>query len=186
MVELILLQPADREQFIKDNQWAFRYGALAEFGKRNDQFEEGDEIIARQTIENCIDQGTAYRIWQNGQKAGGAVVNIKGDHGSLELLFVNPTMHSHGIGKAAWRAIEQIYPKVKVWETITPYFETRNIHFYVNKLKRATSIFTLTSAALRSLSSIIRAILIPAGRLLIIKSAGWIFALKKEWNRRYH
>ena len=133
MVELILLQPEDRERFIKDNQWAFRYGALAEFGKRNDQFEEGNEIIARQTIENCIDQGTAYRIWQNGQKAGGAVVNINGDHGSLELLFVNPTMHSHGIGKAAWRAIEQMYPKVKVWETITPYFETRNIHFYVNK-----------------------------------------------------
>lgn len=108
------------------------------------------------------------------KKQAGAVVNIKGDHGSLELLFVNPTMHSHGIGKAAWRAIEQMYPKVKVWETITPYFETRNIHF------------TLTSAALRSLSSIIRVILIPAGRLLMIKSAGWIFALKKEWNRRYH
>lgn len=133
MVELILLQPEDREQFIKDNQWAFKYGALEEFGKRNDQFEEDDEIIARQTIENCIDQGTAYRIWQNGQKAGGAVVSVKGDRGSLELLFVNPTMHSSGIGYAAWRAIEQMYPKVKVWETITPYFETRNIHFYVNK-----------------------------------------------------
>ena len=133
MVELILLQPADREQFIKDNQWAFKYGALEEFVKRNDQFEEDDEIIARQTIENCIDQGTAYRIWQNGQKAGGAVVSVKGDRGSLELLFVNPTIHSRGIGYAAWRAIEQMYPKVKVWETITPYFETRNIHFYVNK-----------------------------------------------------
>ena len=133
MVELILLQPADREQFIKDNQWAFKYGALEEFGKRNDQFEEDDEIIARQTIENCIDQGTAYRIWQNGQKAGGAVVSVKGDRGSLELLFVNQNIHSRGIGYAAWRAIEQMYPKVKVWETITPYFETRNIHFYVNK-----------------------------------------------------
>jgi hypothetical protein len=22
---------------------------------------------------------------------------------------------------------------VKVWETVTPYFETRNIHFYVNR-----------------------------------------------------
>lgn len=47
MVELILLQPKDREQFIKDNQWVFKYGALEEFGKRNDQFEEGDEIIKR-------------------------------------------------------------------------------------------------------------------------------------------
>lgn len=25
------------------------------------------------------------------------------------------------------------YPDTKVWETCTPYFETRNIHFYVNK-----------------------------------------------------
>ena len=24
-------------------------------------------------------------------------------------------------------------PKTKVWETCTPYFEKRNIHFYVNK-----------------------------------------------------
>ena len=26
-----------------------------------------------------------------------------------------------------------MYPQVKEWETITPYFEKRNIHFYVNK-----------------------------------------------------
>ena len=26
-----------------------------------------------------------------------------------------------------------MYPDVKVWETVTPYFEKRNIHFYVNR-----------------------------------------------------
>ena len=26
-----------------------------------------------------------------------------------------------------------MYPQVKVWETVTPYFEKRNIHFYVNR-----------------------------------------------------
>ena len=26
-----------------------------------------------------------------------------------------------------------MYPEVKVWETVTPYFEKRNIHFYVNR-----------------------------------------------------
>lgn len=26
-----------------------------------------------------------------------------------------------------------MYPEVKVWETVTPYFEQRNIHFYVNR-----------------------------------------------------
>lgn len=26
-----------------------------------------------------------------------------------------------------------MHPKVKIWETVTPYFEKRNIHFYVNR-----------------------------------------------------
>lgn len=28
---------------------------------------------------------------------------------------------------------EEKYPETKIWETHTPYFETRNIHFYVNR-----------------------------------------------------
>ena len=27
----------------------------------------------------------------------------------------------------------ELHPEVKVWETVTPYFEKRNIHFYVNR-----------------------------------------------------
>ena len=26
-----------------------------------------------------------------------------------------------------------MHPEVKVWSTVTPYFEKRNIHFYVNR-----------------------------------------------------
>lgn len=44
-----------------------------------------------------------------------------------------PESHSKGIGYAAWQAIESKYPETKQWETCTPYFEKRNIHFYVNK-----------------------------------------------------
>ena len=33
----------------------------------------------------------------------------------------------------AWKEIEATYPETKIWETYTPYFEKRNIHFYVNK-----------------------------------------------------
>jgi len=29
--------------------------------------------------------------------------------------------------------VEQLHPEVTVWETVTPYFEKRNIHFYVNR-----------------------------------------------------
>jgi hypothetical protein len=31
-----------------------------------------------------------------------------------------------------WFEIERLYPETKVWETCTPYFEKRNIHFYIN------------------------------------------------------
>ena len=50
----------DREQFIKDNQYAFKYGAMAEFGERDNHFEEDGEIISRVTIEQSLDGGTAY------------------------------------------------------------------------------------------------------------------------------
>ena len=46
-VTLIPLQPEDREQFILDNQWAFKYGAQQEFGMRDDRSEEGEEVISR-------------------------------------------------------------------------------------------------------------------------------------------
>lgn len=55
------------------------------------------------------------------------------NHNELELLFVSPHEHSKGIGYGAWQAVETLHPETKVWETCTPYFEKRNIHFYVNK-----------------------------------------------------
>ena len=133
-VELVSLQEEDKEQFIRDNQWAFKYGATEEFGMRDDHFEEDDQIISRETIERSIEEGAAYRIMADGKKAGGVVVSVDGEHGELEILFTLPECHSKGIGYKAWYEIEKLYPDVKVWETVTPYFETRNIHFYVNKL----------------------------------------------------
>ncbi len=80
-VILLPLEPEDREQFILDDQEAFNYGALVEFGPRDDHFEDEGEMISRETIEQSIDGGEALRIR----------------------------------------------------ETVTPYFEKRNIHFYVNR-----------------------------------------------------
>ena len=127
------LKAEDINQFVLDNQEAFRYGALEEFGLRDNHFEEEGEIISRATIEKAISEGEAYRIICDGKVAGGVVVRINGDKGDLELLFVSPRVHSKGIGYAAWCEIERMYPQVKVWETVTPYFEKRNIHFYVNR-----------------------------------------------------
>ena len=132
-VKLVPLEQADRNQFILDNQEAFRYGAMEEFGLRDDHFEEDGEIISRQTIEASIDGGTAYRIVYNDETVGGVVVKVEGKRGNLDLLFVVPGVHSKGIGYAAWQEIEALYPEVEIWQTCTPYFEKRNIHFYVNR-----------------------------------------------------
>ena len=70
---------------------------------------------------------------QAGRPVGGVVIRVDGERGDLELLFVSPGDHSRGIGYAAWCAVERLHPEVTVWETVTPYFEKRNIHFYVNR-----------------------------------------------------
>lgn len=75
----------------------------------------------------------SYRIVVDGEKVGGVVIKVSGENGDLELLFVSPSVHSKGIGYAAWCEVERLHPEIKVWETVTPYFEQRNIHFYVNR-----------------------------------------------------
>lgn len=51
------------------------------------------------------------------------VVEINDDNiNHLDFLFVRVGVQSKGIGQARWKIC-------------TPYFDKRNIHFYVNKLK---------------------------------------------------
>ena len=71
-VILLPLQPDDREQFIQDNQWAFKHGAQQEFGMRDERCEEGEEVISRKTIEDSID----------GEKVGGVVRRISRSNAS--------------------------------------------------------------------------------------------------------
>ena len=134
-ITLAPLTTEDREAFILENQTAFLYGATREFGLRDDHFEEDGEIISRKTIEGAIDgeHAEAYRVLLDGKKVGGAVISVEGSRGDLQLFFISPDVHSKGVGYGAWCAIEKLHPEVTVWETGTPYFATRNIHFYVNK-----------------------------------------------------
>ena len=114
-ITLTPLAADDREQFILDNQEAFRYGAMKEFGLRDDHFEEDGEIISRATIEKSIDGGVAYRIREDGKIVGGLVLKIdeKTQINELELLFITPGSHSRGIGTAAWQAAEHLYPDTR-------------------------------------------------------------------------
>ena len=137
-IKLVPLTADDREQFILDNQQAFKYGAQEEFGMRDDRMEEGEEVISRKTIERCLDdnQAEAYRIIHNKEVVGGMILKIDRQNakGELEILFIKPDAHCKGLGQAAWKAVEILHPEISVWETMTPYFVKRNIHFYVNRL----------------------------------------------------
>ena len=53
-VTLVPFTADDREQFISDNQLAFKHGALEKFGMRDDSTNDEDEIISRETIENVL------------------------------------------------------------------------------------------------------------------------------------
>lgn len=43
-VELRELGEGEREEFILENQWAFKYGAVEEFGVRDEHYEEDGEV----------------------------------------------------------------------------------------------------------------------------------------------
>ena len=129
------LEQNDREQFILGNK-----ELLNSVPQRNlewDHFEEDGEIISRKTIEDSIDSKNAktYRIILDNKKIGVVVLKIdeKNKKGELELLFINLEIHSKGAGYSTWLMIEKMYPEIEIWETLTPYFEKRNIHFYINK-----------------------------------------------------
>ncbi|MCR4994997.1 MAG: GNAT family N-acetyltransferase [Bacteroidales bacterium] len=53
--------------------------------------------------------------------------------GELAFLYVKVGVQSKGIGQAIWRAIEGMHSEIALWETCTPYFDRRNIHFYINR-----------------------------------------------------
>lgn len=122
------LAAENREWFIRSLQQAFRQAF-------KDELAENEEIISREEIESCMqgDQAQCLQIETDGSLAGGAVVNINPhtQHNGLELFFICTGQHGKGFGQQAWKLIEQRYPQTQVWETHTPYFEKRNIHFYL-------------------------------------------------------
>lgn len=125
-----LVPTIDRENFIVNIQAAFKKAVVEEYG------DDGKEVIPREDVEKSFaeDGAEILDIISGGKIVGGAVVVIRpNDHNELSLFFVNVGCHGKGIGLAAWRAIEARYPETEIWETVTPYFEKRNLHFYINK-----------------------------------------------------
>ena len=112
-------------------QEAFQKGYEDVYGKTKEIILPEKDIDISLNAANSI----KYKAVVSGEIVGGAVITIneKTQHNRLDFLYVKYGTQTKGIGFAIWNAIEKKHPDTKVWETCTPYFEKRNIHFYVNK-----------------------------------------------------
>ena len=130
-VRLELLAEKDLAEFKREMQKAFQYGYEQVFGPCD------GAVLPEQDIERSLQSSgaIAYAARVDGMLCGGAIVRIdrKKQHNHLDLFFVKVGAQSRGLGQAIWNRMEALYPETEVWETFTPCFEKRNIHFYVNR-----------------------------------------------------
>ena len=92
-------------------------------------------ILPLSDIEESLNApgALAYRILEDGNVVGNVILTVAGHRGEVLLFAMKASVHSRGVGTRAWFAIEAAHPQVREWTLVTPYFEVRNIHFYVNK-----------------------------------------------------
>ena len=125
------IEQVDLAQYKADMQEAFQKGFEDTFGPSDARILPEADIDRSLNTEGAI----AYKAVVDGAMVGGAVVVIDKatQHNHLHLLYVKCGAQCRGLGKNMWDEIERLHPRTKMWETCTPYFERRNIHFYVNK-----------------------------------------------------
>ncbi|MFC4631406.1 GNAT family N-acetyltransferase [Promicromonospora alba] len=131
-VTLVRADDADRPAFRKELQRAFTEAAAAYgIGGQEVPIPPDEDVRASFRAPGAA----VYYVLLEGAVVGGAALQIdaRTHRNSLNFFYVAPEHHGRGIGLKAWRAIEAAHPQTEVWETGTPYFEQRNIHFYVNK-----------------------------------------------------
>ena len=131
-LEILNLNSDELKVFKQDIQEVFQKGAESEF--ENLKF----EILPEEDIDKSLETkgAIAYKAVMNNEIVGGAIViDELTQYNHLDFLYVKYGIQGKGIGKFIWSEIEKKHPNTKVWETVTPYFEKRNIHFYVNLCK---------------------------------------------------
>ena len=157
-IQLIRLRTEQTVAFKEEMQEAFQHGFESYYKDDNQMTNEREQSQAclnyaerggirrsqwqvlpdkdfYQSLE--AEDAEAYEaIGEDGQRVGGAIIAVDAakHHGELSFLYVKVGIQSKGIGQGIWKAIETLHPEIEVWETCTPYFDRRNIHFYINRL----------------------------------------------------
>lgn len=129
-ITLELVREDELEDLKKKIQEAFGVAVVKEFGQQDGPIPDDEDLDESFHAPDAV----VYHLVEGGRRIGGAVLSIytETQYNSLNFFFVSPEYQNKGFGYAAWKAIEERYPDTKVWKTVTPYFEKRNIHFYVN------------------------------------------------------
>lgn len=116
--------------FKSDMKAAFRFGALEGMG-----FDE--DVLPEKSIDESLRAAgsAAYMVMLDEEMVGGAVIVIDPEtlRGRLDFLYVKVGCQGKHVGQFIWSEIEKLHPEVSVWETCTPWFDKRNIHFYINR-----------------------------------------------------
>ena len=126
-----IISDEDKNTFISEIQEAFQKAYVEEFG----EFEK--TILPLKDIEESFEAkgSEAYFAEIDGERVGGTIIVIDDNTGynSLHLLYVKSDSQNAGNGFKIWKSIEELHPDTKIWETHTPYYDKRNIHFYINR-----------------------------------------------------
>lgn len=130
-MELIELRKEQVAAFKHEMQEAFQKGYEDRFGKSEERILPENDIMESLNHPTA----TAFEVVENGERLGGAIIAFSDDgrHGDLHFLYTKVGCQNRGVATFAWNTIESLYQEVEAWETHTPYFEMRNIHFYVNR-----------------------------------------------------
>ena len=135
IIQLIKLRIEQTIAFKDEMQETFQHGFQAYY--KVDGSNQWQVLPDKDFFQSLESEGAeAYEaIDTTGQRVGGAIIVIDNEthHNELAFLYVKVGVQSKGIGQAVWKAIEGLHPETEVWETCTPYFDRRNIHFYINR-----------------------------------------------------
>lgn len=135
-IQLVKVAPSEYDIFKTHITTAFIKGLYEAFPNAANPELEAPVPGEDDYVESLNDPtSTAYFFYLNGVNVGGVIVQINPTthYNKVDLLYINSDAHGKGIGQQAWYAIENEFPATKAWELVTPYFEKRNIYFYVNK-----------------------------------------------------
>ena len=137
-IQLLPLREEETIAFKEEMQEAFEHGFKSHSHDNVDDVDDSNQwqvLPDKDFYQSLEAEGAeAYEaISEDGQRVGGAILSIHNNEGELAFLYVKVGVQSKGIGQAIWKTIEALHPETEVWKTCTPYFDRRNIHFYINR-----------------------------------------------------